>query len=1006
MNTIFGVKYISIKWEDKNTVLSIEESLFVIDIEIIDEYNYAIEGQTYTRLENGGDGQIAFQITDKNLDIKPYFEDATGNKVPLLKIVDPKSSKSWWIEEGEWLKSYKCRSSPLWNRPGDAKVIFGDTVCNITVRANSFSRQEFDAYLSDFKNDFWYLILQEDSLITGEARSKKVKVLNNKSSKIISEFIDFVEKILNNPKVELKEIQRLKDIKKIRPVPRTFMEIARKGIRKKLTSRDYVPSYNIADNKYILYILYRVYYLVSHMQKASLHMGEIYKKNDTYTNQRLNSFSDHKTIDQEVYENEIKELEERFKEEKNQFENIISNQDHTLQETIQKQIAYLDYVQNTLTQQTKIDTSNLKKWNNVAIQLNKRQGDYGENIQFWGNSQDETTKEWQELGFNESISFQFNRNIFQSILFEGQECILSGYSTYSSLNTSNGGIIHKEFFNYITSIRPLGYPKKITKKTMHIKVYGKNTSYGRATFKGQAKGANGQWFSFQNKNDFYDFQFEKDFGSILQDYQEYIITGYIYDDEKPWNKNGRQGIIYKRYFRYIENIVQVTTSPIEMALNNLKSHRPELEQNNWKKQLSDSERKEQEFEKKALEESLKSLNEQQQDNLKLVDELIEQQKKLKHLIKKSENLKIKKNSYFPNSMTFVQNPNYQGSHRKYKEILNIVGIDENLFIQLQLMDKIGLIEMPHIYERWCLLQIIKVLIKKYHFIPEENWKVKLAQQILADTKKIRNVTIKFFNDDIGREVNLWYQMEMKVAEHEHKKLPDIVLDVKSATGEHRLIMDPKFHELVDIEQQIEELYHKKNYAGSSYREVGKNRVFILHPDTKKSVHTKKTPKKWGHDAYYGEVDMFQYGWDKETMPNHRYGAILLSPIVKDGNYLDNLQRLIGMYLQYSCEDNSSIINEDKKIDPIAKEKIFCIVCGSNEHKPPNGDNDYRTPTKKGYGYRYSYVCTNCQHHTQYNYCWKCQHRLIKNGEYWSYHSAEVLEPFNIKCPYCSQLLRK
>ena len=220
------------------------------------------------------------------------------------------------------------------------------------------------------------------------------------------------------------------------------------------------------------------------------------------------------------------------------------------------------------------------------------------------------------------------------------------------------------------------------------------------------------------------------------------------------------------------------------------------------------------------------------------------------------------------------------------------------------------------------------------------------------------------------------------------------MDISSTFGTnstHNLIMDAKFHEEVDIKKQIELLYKEKNYA-----ENGKNTVFILHPDTNKSIKNKRTPKEWGYDSYYGEVEMFNFKWDTDKNPNHKYGSILLSPINKNGNYLDNLQRLIGMHLQYILENNIEITKENK-INPEPSEKIFCLVCGSDSFT----GNQFNT--SNGKGYRYQLTCNGCKHFYVYNYCWNCKHRLIKNGEYWTYHSNQVLEPFNIKCPNCNQI---
>jgi len=265
---------------------------------------------------------------------------------------------------------------------------------------------------------------------------------------------------------------------------------------------------------------------------------------------------------------------------------------------------------------------------------------------------------------------------------------------------------------------------------------------------------------------------------------------------------------------------------------------------------------------------------------------------------------------------------------------------------------------------------------------------------MGNLNNLKNIKISFYNREIARDIDLWYEKVL-----DSGKQPDFLLDIKSMFGTnktHRLVMDAKFHEEVDIKTQINELYHKKNYS-----EDNKNTVFILHPDTNKSIKNKRTPKDWGNDAYYGEGEMFDFSWDRDSKPNHKYGAILLSPMGRKGNFLDNLQRLIGMSMQYSLEDNSICeeieLNEDM-IDPEPKEKIFCLVCGDNKFFGT------RNPTKNKKGYRYTLTCKECKHHYMYNYCWSCKTRLIKNGRYWSYHSSKAIEEFNTECPKCNAFL--
>ena len=146
-----------------------------------------------------------------------------------------------------------------------------------------------------------------------------------------------------------------------------------------------------------------------------------------------------------------------------------------------------------------------------------------------------------------------------------------------------------------------------------------------------------------------------------------------------------------------------------------------------------------------------------------------------------------------------------------------------------------------------------------------------------------------------------------------------------------------------------------------------------------------------------------FDWDKDMRSgcNHEYGAIYLSPI-KHLNYLDNLQRVIGMFLQYGIETNKLKKERNERgceiFNPEPNVKMFCLVCGSETHqkqikKTKNGEKIWVT-------------CSNCNHFTVYNYCAnsQCRNRLIKNGEYWSYHAMEPLNPINIKCPSCDSML--
>jgi len=123
-------------------------------------------------------------------------------------------------------------------------------------------------------------------------------------------------------------------------------------------------------------------------------------------------------------------------------------------------------------------------------------------------------------------------------------------------------------------------------------------------------------------------------------------------------------------------------------------------------------------------------------------------------------------------------------------------------------------------------------------------------------------------------------------------------------------MDAKFREEDkfpgEISNLMSELYFDKNYSEDS-----KNSVFILHPSIN-AISNRSNPQPWGKNSFYGESSVSD---SLPDYPNHEYGAVLLSPFYEGYNsYLDDLQRLLGLYLQYNFEDNSeSSMREDNRI---------------------------------------------------------------------------------------------
>ncbi len=251
MSSMFEAKYINVSWSDSETVRSIQEARNPIEIELYDTNTYRLEAVTYSEVAPNISGQLAFSFIDTNMNFIPYIINSSKEKVEFISVKNDETGKVWWIENGKWKRKLKYRDSELCRYAGDAEVVFGDVHCIIQIRSLSFTHDELNLYLQDFTNDLWDLILKEGSSVSGAAKTKEVKLAKQELIELIELFIKYVEKVLKNPKKELRETQIVQDFKRVRPIPRTFMEIATKGISKHLTGRGYLESYNVAENRYI-----------------------------------------------------------------------------------------------------------------------------------------------------------------------------------------------------------------------------------------------------------------------------------------------------------------------------------------------------------------------------------------------------------------------------------------------------------------------------------------------------------------------------------------------------------------------------------------------------------------------------------------------------------------------------------------------------------------------------------------------------------------------------------
>jgi len=179
-----------------------------------------------------------------------------------------------------------------------------------------------------------------------------------------------------------------------------------------------------------------------------------------------------------------------------------------------------------------------------------------------------------------------------------------------------------------------------------------------------------------------------------------------------------------------------------------------------------------------------------------------------------------------------------------------------------------------------------------------------------------------------------------------------------------------------IDNLVNELCDGKNYS-----ENGKNSVFVIHP-VAEVITDRTSPLKWGGYCNYGQAEKL----------DHKKGAVYLSPSREHSNSVENLQRLLGMFLQKHTR-----ILDDGERKYVTWHNKSCICCGGNDL-----DIELKE-TKVGNKVNRIY-CHSCKQNTIETLCVSCGRRLYKNGINWTYHRTRAEQTSNIVCPKCETFL--
>lgn len=1030
------LRYLALEWDKKKNLVSFSKDHYPIEVlqDDVNTEHYFAETIAFNR----NDAKFVGLKLEKYLKKSTPYIDANGKRIELTAIKDPATGEMWWVELAKWLKDKNSYGSELYWAVGELTIHVEHCTLTIENSETTLSKEELDYCLKDFKNELWRIIMRADSPITGQVTREVPNIFESEIFKYAQQFISAADDILKEPKYILKETQKKMERSRVRPIARTFREIATRPDSRFLTSRVHQLSYDTPENRYIHYCADRLLTIF----KSAVRILESYRSKfedeisaqDIYIDNLSNN--NVKRIDKDIFLNELKDLQERSDQldlciqeldsycsnnngttpassgTRYIFENSSIEQGHTteilemtfgsrfgssgfcffvnsfqgqsVKENYNLQYILCDFSTHALSQLRDKGLDSKLSYKNARIQGVCRWT--GEQINARGNKFNKVT--WLSLTGLEITAEGQNR-------LDKYNLILDLGETYGTGNSA-------AFFATIDD----SHPAENIKPSYTIIEFAENNIYQSIV---DAKEIDNT-ASLKLKIKF--------FGSCLPDK----------------NRAGRSfcRIACKRLIQ-----VELLDSGLKGYIRNKNRKLQLYEQNSWTATFS---RKEQNERKQELaiarskrEAFVNALDDTSQDAPRLVAICSD----LARIKTRLSDLKIKPNSFFPNSMTFVQNPAYSSAHSAFRSVLKISGIDIAQLEALLVVDKIQVSNISAVYERWCLLQIIGLIIDTYKFDPTNDWKSRLIAACVSN-EPVYNLDFHFEHSAVFKKITLSYEKELP-----NKKRPDFILSLDlpqyyiedkewryRQNHQLKLVMDAKFKGKVShkyIKSMLMELYNPESKVdnlgrkGKNYSEDFENKVFVLHATPKAIPRVDRvSPLSWGKFCDYGQ----------KYDANHNYGHIYLAPSLTHLHSNKNLQRLVGLFLQSSSQILSHIYEKGtvtayctsiklknslgyRGTSFIYPEQPLYNNRGKSNSSPPLSFyySDFQCiscgdlyqdavwkPTKQGD--KWEMNCHVCRSILIKTFCYGCGTELYKNDHTWTYHETISDQIGHVVCPFC------
>jgi len=512
--------------------------------------------------------------------------------------------------------------------------------------------------------------------------------------------------------------------------------------------------------------------------------------------------------------------------------------------------------------------------------------------------------------------------------------------------------------------------------------------------------------------------------AILHFSKDYNFRGIAESDIRR-DRNNKQ-------FRMLELKRVSIVKPLTKNVEDKRRKRAQLERNNWLALLSTKERAE--YKQAARTAEIRSMKfREMADHAKgAAADLLEILSKLRPIDLSLQVLGIGISSQMPTGMRYSLQPDYAACLSAYQRIQTLArrsGLSEGA---LEAIERIGTLHASALYERWCLVKILTILLTDYGFLPPSGWQ---QQLVAAATGVPQAFSLALYRPEIsfgalfemqpllgnGRRPDFRLRFVYLPPNPERPTTGGLAPDDLPLFADSRgLIMDAKFRTrwgVGEMEHMLESLIAQKRYDCEG------DRVFVLHP-VAHAVAAPSSPLDWGAHCDYGH----------DPGDDHQRGSVWLAPDAGLGDPQRHLRRLIGLALQARFsqplkvkrpEIQNTILNirrharfnepilvkqssgQDRSCDDVTpgEQNIwispsFCLSCGTVHASERIIEKHTRSKQRKRIYWQLT--CSACEMVTTRTHCYgqDCATILFKNYLGATYHRTIANQPTNVVCPNC------